>query len=74
MQKWEYLILGFHSDISKGYYSIDGKILHGDFHFTDKTQNPFLVFKIKILNELGDEGWELLSEDGEIHIFKRPKQ
>ena len=72
MQKWEYLIFGLHLDVGNGCYSIDGKLCQ-DSQFTDRTQYSFLVFRTKRLNELGDKGWELVSEDAGTYIFKRPK-
>ena len=73
MQKWEYRILGFHVGDKKSGYTIDGRMFEYAYSESTADNHAVLTFKTKMLNSMGDEGWELVSDGGVFYTFKRPK-
>ena len=48
-------------------------MLHWDYHVVSiEIDLENIHFYTEELNELGWEGWELVSINGTVHIFKRP--
>jgi len=62
MQKWEYITVGMLNS-----YGLQYK-LNNEKEHKGKEKPLHEVFA-----DLGEEGWELVSFDGESYIFKRPK-
>jgi uncharacterized protein with GYD domain len=61
MQKWEYLLVEY---VLLGNYLVNGM------------ETPALkkMPTYMLLNELGEEGWELIQQDNkQVWLFKRPK-
>lgn len=61
MQKWEYLLV----------VAMDGRprYIHGQ-ELRDWQRGPNIL---DYLNQLGDQGWELVNFDSGAYMFKRPK-
>ena len=72
MQKWEYLTYQFCIGHKPEGYRINGELFERTFDHKALTDN--LKFDQAMLNKLGEQGWELVSQtDGEVYYFKRPK-
>lgn len=62
MQKWDYATIGLLNS-----YGLQYK-LNGD------KQNQWKDHPLhEVLHDMGEQGWELISYDGENYLFKRPK-
>jgi hypothetical protein len=63
MQKWEYLKLGYEAirenDETVAYCAVNGKLI-----------KPHTQDLIKVANDLGEQGWEMVTSN---FYFKRPK-
>jgi hypothetical protein len=68
MQRWEYLVVAFQDE---SIYTVNGKRVLAQHIF--KWENKFLELKHKVLNEFGINGWELVTGDPGVYVFKRPK-
>jgi hypothetical protein len=65
MQKWEYLAL---------YYSGGNRYADTSGRTWKTASGERVNDIISFLNQLGEEGWELIGREDEPYIFKRPKQ
>ena len=86
MTKWEYLVLSPHQGyINEGYttvgYKLNEKIILFELREDKKIDSDGVNYEKyysngqnQILNELGDEGWELIKIRGNTptYFFKRP--
>ncbi|MCB9442870.1 MAG: hypothetical protein H6669_01430 [Ardenticatenaceae bacterium] len=68
MQKWEYLSM----------VHVDKLVINGDIVAEAPPKGLFgggkkLPSVISVLNDLGDQGWELVATNGGYFYFKRPK-
>lgn len=63
MQKWEYLQLKLFTDYGEVRYAVNGQFKH------EWNNQAFHA----ILNNLGDQGWELVTEEAREYLFKRAK-
>jgi hypothetical protein len=61
IQKWDYATVGLLNSYGLQ-YKLNGEKQN---HWKDKPLH-------EVLHDLGDQGWELISYDGEAYIFKRP--
>jgi hypothetical protein len=85
MQKWEYLRVEVVADRANFQLTntINGQVTRYPYPQslipTSDTHLPVLEWYSRVLNQFGDEGWELVglprstAEHGETYLFKRPK-
>ncbi len=62
MQKWEYLTV-----VITGNIRYDAKV----YTVNDEEIKQEIIFH-NYLHELGEQGWELVSINGDVYYFKRP--
>ncbi len=74
MQKWEYLILTREYEKSVNHpciVSVNGKSLAEGGSFLSSPKYPSAW---DFLNQVGNDGWELIGIDQANYVLKRPKQ
>lgn len=68
MQKWEYLVVGITTDGAHSPIWFPWYVNFVEQRNWKKGPNMAIY-----MNQLGEEGWELVGKDGPMLIFKRPK-
>ena len=64
MQKWDYLHLIYSTAYDTPTFTLNNKNM-----LVGKRPPPLF----EVLNQLGEEGWELVAKDVTYYLFKRPK-